>query len=102
MDFKKGWGIIERLLLIVGVIGSILATTNTSEDEQKVLGLIKTLKDEGLNLASGFAEFFVPNGMSVAPLSIILCGIVWAPFLGARIIGWIAKNLIRKRQEELK
>ena len=81
MDFDKGWGIIERLLLIVGVIGSIL------------------------NLASGFAEFFVPNGMSVAPLiirSIILGGIVWAPYLGARIIGWIAKNLIRKRQEESK
>ena len=89
MDFKKGWGIIERLLLIVGVIGSIL------------------------NLASGFSEFFVPNesrsgipaDAPVVPLilrSIILGGIVWAPYLGARIIGWIAKNLIRKRQEELK
>ena len=69
------------MLLIVGVIGSIL------------------------NLVSGFAEFFTPSGLSVAPLiirSAILGGFVWAPYLVARIIGWIAKGFIRKRQEEFK
>ena len=61
MNFAKGWSRIERLLLVVAVVGSVI-----------VVGL--------LLLASVYQELywtlFVP---------------AWLPYLSARIIGWIVQ-----------
>ena len=69
MDFAKGWGRIERLLLILAVIVSIFAIYK--------FAFTKSVADRQISDLVGGMLF-------------------WAPYLGARIIGWIVKGFIGK------
>ena len=81
MDFAKGWGRIERLLLIVGIILSIFF------------------------IFYGLWEYKPPSNLSSLNKIVLVMSVIgasWVPYLLARIIGWIVKGFIRERQEELK
>ena len=72
MDFDKGWGRIQRCLLIVGIIGSIW---------------VSYLKNYS-------AVYYWSNLNFIEGL--IFC---WIPYILARSIGWIVKGFIRERHE---
>ena len=69
MNFTKGWGRIERLLLIVGIIGSICAIV--------------------VVIADGFAE----AGSIMAG---VMFGASWVPYLVAKLIAWIVRGFADK------
>ena len=89
MDFDKGWGRIQRCLLIIAVIVSAWVIFDIS------LMMYRYYYDtQAYALTLQHQKQFepLPTGLWMFYM--------WAVYFGARIIRWIVKGFIGKKQEE--